>query len=107
VTLILPGLRYLYWDHKRFLGEEELTRLRYAISQSDPELVGDQVEGVITPFDVLQIPTQKFWDLLHRTERLTFQLVGVPIIVEANYTPYDFWDPQAERVALSFPQLQN
>jgi hypothetical protein len=110
VSIIIHGLRDLYWTNRSMLSIDELPLLQLAMRQPLPtfknifeykslepfrDIINTpmyQLFGIITPYSVIHIPVRHFIESINRNEPIQAALTGTDIIIQLNYQPYDFWD---------------
>lgn len=110
ITLVVPGLRGMIWEHKRLLVEAQRPSIEATMERPlfefydiyeypsvsetarNDDLAQYQLIGKVTPFDVLHISMN---DYLYYIKNNTPVVIAVPnsqLIVELHYNSYDFWD---------------
>lgn len=116
ITFVVPGLRNLYWNHRKQLSDSDLSELKIAMNKPEPtfhdifvydrmfeykknaDVSEYQIIGSITPFDVVHLPMIKFVYLLNNKGKLLFKLMSTNVILELQYEKYDFWDNEYNKL---------
>lgn len=116
ISIVIQGLRDLYWNNRDKLPVEEQRPLEIAMKQSPPSFhnifnyksltrLRDQilvpmfqVYGNITPYDIVQVPVRHFLDSINKKIPIVVELEGIGIIIQFSYAEYDFWDPEEKRI---------
>lgn len=103
VTLVIPGLRNVYYQSKHLLDAEEQHPLSSSMSAESPTFEYDtssppglerfHLTGQVTPYDVVHIPVSKYLNLVNSRRTLNFDLVPTDITLRLTHTDADFWDP--------------
>ena len=116
VNIIIPGLRNIYYENKKFLSEDEQNLLNDIIQRdlpqfediynykslekyaSDVNMQEYQLFGSITPYDVVNIPVKTFVNLINNKSPIKIQLYPLNIIIELVYYDYDMWDSEYQEM---------
>ena len=109
ITIVIVGLKNLYWNHKDQLDETEISSLSFYLTKKLPsfEDIFDykkvekynksvtypvyQLFNDITPYDVLYVSVSDFVDILNKGEKLHIPIEGTDIIIRLDYELYDFY----------------
>lgn len=116
VTIVIHGLRDLYWDNRKSLSQDEIIELELAMRQPLPifKNIFDynslasltdkirtplfQLFNTITPFSVINIPVRHFVESININAPIQAELMGTNIIIQFDYQPYDFWDVETQKL---------
>ena len=116
VTIIIHGLRDLYWTNRHGLSNDEKIQLDIAMKTPLPSFknIFDypsldkyreifntplfQLFGNITPYSVLNIPVKHFVESININAPIQAKLLGTNIIIQLDYQEYDLWDPDTESI---------
>jgi hypothetical protein len=116
ITIVIHGLRDVYWDNRKLLPPDEVVELELAMRQPLPvfrnifdykSLAGltdrirtplFQLFNTITPFSVINIPVRYFIESINMNAPIQVELMGTNIILQFDYEPYDFWDFSTQKL---------
>lgn len=112
VTIVIRGLRDLYWNVRQTLPD--IAQLEIAARQPLPvfknifeytslENMRDfypsplyQMFGTLTPYNVIHVPVRHFVETLNARLPLKIILADTEVMIQLDHEPYDFWDPESE-----------
>lgn len=110
VTIVVPGLRYLYSNNLDLVSLDRHAHIGVAIKDPLPRFVSIfdipalensvvrnsaieyQLDGVVNDLDVLHISVRDFVTAVNEKRPIRFLLPESDLLVELNYTVSDFWD---------------
>lgn len=119
VSIVIRGLRDLYWNNRLTLPRDEDVQLDNAMRQPLPsfknifdydeintiegidELIDIpvyQLFGTITPYSVIHIPVRHFIQSLNINAPIRVALADTNIIIQLDYQQFDFWDSKADSI---------
>lgn len=124
ISIIVPGLRNIYYEHIDYFPKER-EKILSSILESEPYFydVYDypslrgfrdirnvseyQIFGTVTPYDMLHITMEQFVNSINRQQPLIFLLREDPdIFVSLTYTKDDLWDIEYQR-SISYVNIPN
>jgi len=116
ITIVIQGLRNLYWDNRLLLPQDDRLRLEQSMGTSLPkfynvyeykslaplrksaDMVEYEVLGNITPYDVVHIPVLTFVEAINEKKIIEFNLEYIGVNIALTYKLYDLWDQGYERI---------
>lgn len=116
VTIVIPGLRNLYWTNRTLLPRDEQQPVEAAQTKPLPRFHNIysydslsnyrqianvpeyQLIGSITPYDVIHIPVRYFVDRINFQQPIEAELTPTDIKIQLSYEPYDFWDDEYQNI---------
>jgi len=116
ITMVIIGLKDLYWNHRDQLDEHEISLLTYLMTKDLPsfknifdyrkvEKYNEKVDipihqlfGSITPYDVVHISVADFIEAINNNEPVRINLEGTNITIQLDYEPYDFYNFKEKRL---------
>lgn len=104
ITLVIPGLRNIYYKYRDQLSEDDIGPLQLAFRSPLPSfdnLEGDQqysVDEYLMPYDVVHITVRDFALILQEKSDLTIMLYPTEVKLKFLYDKSDFWNSKAGRI---------
>ena len=114
ITIVIRGLRDLYWNHRDTLPPDELSQLDLSMRQPLPSFKNIfeyrslaplrevmnipmyQAFGTITSYSVVHIPVRHFIQAINMNAPIDIALQDTNVIIRLDYESYDFWDFETE-----------
>jgi hypothetical protein len=116
ITLVIVGLKNLYWNHREQLDENEKSELSGYMTHELPSFkdIFDyknvekyntlidypvyQLFGEITPYDVLHITVDDFINIINSSAFIEVPLVDTDVVIRLDYEAFDFYNFREERL---------
>lgn len=102
ITLVIPGIRTIYYKYKDELSENDKGPLQLAFRSPLPKF--DTTDGVysvdenLMPYDVVHITIRDFAKILAKKEELSIFLYPTTVKLNFLYDNSDFWSTKEQRM---------
>ena len=102
ITLVVPGLRNIYYKYRDELSEDDMGPLNLAIRSELPTF--ETTDGIysvneyLMPYDVVHISVRDFTKTLDEKKELSITLSPTSVKINFLYDMSDFWAKNAQKL---------